>query len=157
MKAVAIFAFLIATTADFVPNAGPYLALVASALAVYGFPASAKLGFATILYAVMGTMIYAPGFLLSDMATGNYGGTSSTGGASGTGDASVDAVVSNIGSLATGTAPDGFLAGAGYEPLSSTVITILVTLHIVALIAGIRRKFTYDAQKARHEEDWEFE
>ena len=126
MKIVAILAFMIATTADIVPDAGPYLALVAGALAGWSFPGAPKLAVATIFYCIMGTVVHSPEFVVLDLVTPPQDVPEVAAG-----------VVSSVNALATGTAPKGLEGGT---ELSTTTTTILVLLQLAALGWGIRRK-----------------
>lgn len=145
MRPIILFAFLIAGTADFVPDAGPYIALLASFLAAYAFAAAPGLAALTIGYGILGTLVYSPDFVLSDILSG---GPNVGPGAGQTPEAAAN-LVDAVGALATGTVPD---AGGAVTELSSLAAALLVTLHLAALAWGLRRKA---AAKAAETIDYE--
>lgn len=149
MKMVVFMSILIVTVADMVPHAGPYLALVASAMAAWAFTASPKTAVGTILYGIIMTVIYSPGFVLKDLARGKPAQDDLPPG--------VAEMADSVGALATGTMPkiDGVAGGMGeYTSLSIEATILLVAFHIAALVIGVKRNI---AANAEPEDDYVFE
>ncbi|MEE8371175.1 MAG: hypothetical protein V3R73_03435, partial [Sphingomonadales bacterium] len=67
MRAVAIFAFILASIGDFVPDAGKVIAIVSSAMAVWSFPGAFWLNFSTVTYNILATAVPTPGFIINDL------------------------------------------------------------------------------------------
>jgi hypothetical protein len=144
MKMVVFMSILVVTVADMVPHAGPYLALVASAMAAWAFTASPKTAVGTIVYGIVMTVIYSPGFVLNDLARGKPQLREMPAG--------VAELTDSVGALATGTMPrlgDGAGGMGEITQLSVEVTVALVLCHIAALVIGIRRNI---AAKAAEED-----
>lgn len=147
MKMIVFLSVIIVTIADMIPHAGPYLALVASAMATWGFPASPKTAVSTMVYGIIMTVVYSPGFVLADLARGSPQSADLPPG--------VATLADSVGALSTGTMPhiagaSGASGGLGeITQLSMEATVMLVLAHIAALVVGIRRNM---AAKAAAEE-----
>ena len=144
MKIVVFMSIIIVTVADMVPHAGPYLALVASAMAAWAFSASPKTAVGTIVYGVIMTVVYSPGFVLADLARGKPQAENLPAG--------VAQLADSVGALSTGTMPHivGSTGGTGglgeITQLSMEATVMLVLFHIAALVIGIRRNMAAKAE-----------
>lgn len=142
MKNIVMMSMIVVTVADMVPHAGPYLALVASAMAAWAFTASPKIAVSTMVYGVIMTVVYSPGFILADLARGNTDKYTDL-------PPGVATLADSVGALSTGTMPKfGEVAGGMGEvtQLSLEATVVLVAFHIAALVIGFRRKFAADAE-----------
>ena len=150
MKIVVFMSIIIVTVADMVPHAGPYLALVASAMAAWAFTASPKTAVGTMVYGIIMTVVYSPGFVLADLARGKPQPENLPEG--------VASVVDSVGALATGTMPRlGATSGGMGEitSLSMEATVVLVLFHVAALVIGVRRNMA--AKAAAEEPEYVYE
>ncbi len=150
MKMIVILSMVIVTVADMVPHAGPYRALVASAMAAWAFTASPKIAVSTIIYGIVMTVIYSPGFILKDLARGKPQPDNLPEGVAG--------LVDSVGALSTGTMPKlGATSGGMGEitSLSLEATLVLVLFHIAALVIGIKRNMA--AKAAAEEPEYVYE
>lgn len=144
MKIVVFMSLIVVTVADMVPHAGPYLALVASAMAAWSFSASPKTAGGTIIYGVIMTVVYSPGFVLTDLARGNPQPREMPPG--------VAELTDSVGALATGTMPASMQGGMGeITQLSMEETIVLVLFHIAAMVIGIKRNI---ATKSEEESEY---